>query len=71
MRWASRRGLSTSPAEEKQKAEAGALAKCEEDVLSYALFPQVAAKFLTEKYAPKKPVTENGVRELFVEDACN
>ncbi len=47
----------------KQKAEAGELAKCEEDVLSYALFPQVAKTFLAEKYNPKP-----AYRELFVED---
>ena len=48
------------------------LGKCEEDVLSYALFPQVAEKFLAERdKAPeeKKAVTdENGVRTLIVED---
>ncbi len=62
------------PELEKYKAEAGELAKCEEDVLSYALFPQVAAKFLETKYGKKeeptsKPVVdENGVRTLIVED---
>ncbi len=50
----------------KQKAEAGELAKCEEDVLSYALFPQVAKTFLAEKYNPKP-----AYRELFVEDLGN
>ena len=50
----------------KQKAEAGELAKCEEDVLSYALFPQVAKNFLAEKYNPKP-----AYRELFVEDLGN
>lgn len=35
-----------APELEKYRAEAGDLAKCEEDVLSYALFPQVAKKFL-------------------------
>ena len=50
----------------KQKAEAGELAKCEEDVLSYALFPQVAKTFLAEKYNPKPTY-----RELFVEDLGN
>ncbi len=62
------------PELEKYKAEAGDLAKSEEDVLSYALFPQVAAKFLETKYGKKeepasKPViNENGVRTLIVED---
>ena len=54
------------PELEKQKAEAGELAKCEEDVLSYALFPQVAKTFLAEKYNPKP-----AYRELFVEDFGN
>ncbi len=58
------------PELEKYKQEAGELAHCEEDVLSYALFPQVASKFLKEKYAEKKEanVDENGVRTLIVED---
>ena len=55
-----------APELEKQKAEAGELAKCEEDVLSYALFPQVAKTFLAEKYDPKP-----AYRELFVEDLGN
>ena len=65
------------PELEKYKAEAGSLAKSEEDVLSYALFPQVAKKFLAERndpslkkaapaLAPKK--TSGGVRELYVQD---
>ncbi len=61
------------PELEKYKEEAGELAKCEEDVLSYALFPQVAAKFLETKYGKKEEpatakVDENGVRTLIVED---
>ncbi len=62
------------PELEKYKAEAGDLAKCEEDVLSYALFPQVASKFLETKYGKKEEpspaanVDENGVRTLIVED---
>ncbi len=58
------------PELEKYRAEAGDLAKCDEDVLSYALFPQVATKFLAERNAPKSaPADENTVRELFVDDA--
>ena len=57
------------PELEKYRAEAGDLAKCDEDVLSYALFPQVATKFLSERNAPKAVVDENAVRELFVDDA--
>ncbi len=37
------------PAFDKYKAEIGDLAKTEEDVLSYAAFPQVAEKFLQER----------------------
>ncbi len=58
------------PELDKQKAAAGDLARCEEDVLSYALFPQVAEKFLTAKYAPAvEEPAEDTVRELFIEDA--
>ena len=53
------------PELEKYRQEAGDLAKCEEDVLSYALFPQVASKFLAERNAPKN---EDIVRTLIVED---
>ena len=60
------------PELEKYRAEAGDLAKCDEDVLSLALFPQVAKKFLEAKYAPKKDETDdtdngNTVKEIFVE----
>ena len=60
------------PELEKYRAEAGDLAKCDEDVLSYALFPQVASKFLAERNNPK-PKAEvkedpNAVREIFVQD---
>ena len=50
-----------APELEKYRAEAGDLAKCEEDVLSYALFPQVAKKFLEKRNG-------GGVRKLYVED---
>ena len=56
------------PELDKYREEAGDLAKCDEDVLSYALFPQVATKFLTEKYKPTPKEDPNAVRELFVED---
>ena len=50
-----------APELDKYRVEAGDLAKSEEDVLSYALFPQVAKKFLEKR---------NGgdVRTLYVED---
>ena len=51
------------PELEKYRAEAGELAKCDEDVLSYALFPQVAEKFLKLRNS-----NTSGVRELIVED---
>lgn len=54
------------PELEKYRAEAGDLAKSEEDVLSYALFPQVAGKFLKERN--EKANGENTVRQLYVED---
>ena len=61
------------PELEKYKSEAGDLVKSEEDVLSYALFPQVADRFLKERNNPTKPETassdENGVRVLYVDDA--
>ena len=43
------------PEFEKMKKEAGDLAKTDEDVLAVALFPQVAPKFLENKYN-KNPV---------------
>ena len=55
-----------APELEKYREEAKGLAKCDEDVLSYALFPQVASKFLAERDKPK--ADPNAVRELFVED---
>ena len=54
------------PELEKYRQEAGDLAKCDEDVLSLALFPQVAKKFLEAKYAPKTD-DDNTVREILVE----
>ncbi len=58
------------PEFEKYKEEIGDLAKCDEDVLSYALFPQVAKKFLEERNTSEKTAVadDNGVRELIVED---
>ena len=52
------------PELEKYKAEMQekGIGKCDEDVLSYALFPQVAEKFLKERDS------ENTVRNLVVED---
>ncbi len=52
------------PELEKYKAEAGELAKCEEDVLSYALFPQVAETFLKKRNNP----VDDSVRTIYVQD---
>ena len=53
------------PELEKYRAEAGELAKNDEDVLSYALFPQVAAKFLKERNDRE---SGGGVRTIYVQD---
>ena len=50
----------------KEMKEKG-IGKCAEDVLSYALFPQVAEKFFAVRDAAPV-VDENGVRNLVVED---
>ncbi|MBQ4154510.1 MAG: oxaloacetate decarboxylase subunit alpha [Clostridia bacterium] len=56
------------PEMDKYREEAKGLAKSEEDVLSYALFPQVAAKFLAERDAKPEAKTEDEVRTLIVQD---
>lgn len=53
------------PELEKYKQELGDRAKKEEDVLSYALFPQVASKFFEARDMVQK---EDEERVLFVED---
>jgi oxaloacetate decarboxylase alpha subunit len=53
------------PELEMYKEQAGDLAKCEEDVLSYALFPQVAEKFLKKRNAQQE---NDGARVLYVQD---
>ena len=58
----------------KYKEETKDFAKSEEDVLSYALFPQVAKKFFdirdgkVETPAAEAPKAADGVREIFVQD---
>lgn len=49
------------PEFEAIKEEASELARCDEEVLMYALFPQVAPKFLEEKYSIKKEEKEDEV----------
>ena len=63
------------PELEKYREETKGIAKSEEDVLSYALFPQVAAKFFEtrdQKPAEASPeqtaASDETVRELYVED---
>ena len=56
----------------KYRAEAGDLIRSDEDVLSYALFPQVASKFLDKRNNPEKYAAPkedpNAVRVLYVDD---
>ena len=59
------------PELEKYREETKDFAKSEEDVLSYALFPQVAKKFFETRDAAPAPVAsaeETGERILYVED---
>ena len=63
------------PELEKYKEEYKDIAKSEEDVLSLALFPQVAPKFIEKRDAPQEAAvpaptasaSSNAVRELYVE----
>ncbi len=55
-----------APELDKYCEEAKDLAKSAEDVLSYALFPQVASKFLAERNNPVKE--EDEVRVLYVDN---
>lgn len=68
------------PELEKYREEFKSLAKSDEDVLSLALFPQVAPKFIEKRDHPAaeapavpaaapaaKPADDNAVRELYVE----
>lgn len=59
------------PELEKYREETKGIAKSDEDVLSYALFPQVAQKFFEtrdKKPEPKLETSADGVREIFVQD---
>jgi len=62
------------PEMDEYREKTKGIAKSEEDVLSYALFPQVAPKFLEKRDhpAPAKPAEDpNAVRELYVQDLGN
>ena len=54
------------PEFEKMKKEAGDLAKTDEDVLAVALFPQVAPKFLENKYNKKSVEKEEDNKIKFI-----
>ena len=61
-----------APEMENIRKDAAGLAKSEEDVLSIAMFPQVAPKFLENRNNPAPAsVDENGVRTLYVVDTGN
>lgn len=50
------------PEFEKQKAEVNKIAKSDEDVLIYAMFPQLGEHFLEKKYQPKSAPSSEAVR---------
>jgi oxaloacetate decarboxylase alpha subunit len=52
----------------KYREETKDFAKSEEDVLSYALFPQVAKKFFDTRDLQKEVGDSEKIREIFVED---
>jgi oxaloacetate decarboxylase alpha subunit len=57
------------PELEKYREETKDIAKCEEDVLSYALFPQVAEKFFKTRDAVAEETVDNDeVVSIYVED---
>ena len=60
-----------APEMDKYREETKGFAKSEEDVLSIAMFPQVARKFIEERDNPKPQVDPNAPRELFIEDLGN
>ena len=60
-----------APEMDKYREENKGFAKSEEDVLSIAMFPQVAKKFIEERDNPKPKEDPNAPRELFIEDLGN
>lgn len=59
------------PELEKYREETKDIAKCEEDVLSYALLPQVASKFLSERNKKEEEAKNPTVRTIYVQDTLN
>ncbi len=55
----------------KYREETKDIATCDEDVLSYALFPQVASTFFAKRSEKNIADDPNAVRELYVEDMGN
>jgi len=55
-----------APELEKYREETKGMAKNEEDVLSYALFPQVASKFFETRDKKEEPASE--VKTIYVQD---
>ena len=60
-----------APEMDHYREETKGFAKSEEDVLSIAMFPQVAKKFIEERDNPGPKVDPNAPRELFIEDLGN
>lgn len=50
------------PEFEKQKKEISFIAQSDEDVLIYAMFPQLGEKFLQDKYQPEENLTKEVIR---------
>lgn len=50
------------PEFEKQKKEIRSIAQSDEDVLIYAMFPQLGEKFLQDKYQPEETSTKEVIR---------
>ena len=60
-----------APELEKYREETKGIAKCDEDVLSYALFPKVAPEFFAKRDSTEKAekqVKKDTIREIFVQD---
>lgn len=57
-----------APEFEKLKEESKGFARTEEDVLTYALFPQVAKEYLTGKYANQNKTNEKIAEEKIIKE---